>query len=831
MFQNDNKAIVKKLIKRIISSDKRRNFFIIAAITLTTFMIASVFSVGMSFYNSQKMQETRLMGTKAHAALSQPTNTQIEHLKNLDYIKSVGISNNVAFVESTPQMGDMSLTLRYLDKTEWQEYRAPAFMNIVGSYPQKANEIMIPLWVLERLGITDPKIGMSISLSYTTNMLTTTASDENALYSEVFTLSGYYTSYMHIRSGNRDMLLVSEELSRKYDKTVELDGVVNFIFTDSRNIEQYIEQLHADLQITENQVIAPTPMYVTYSEQTNTFIALSVIVVFLMFTGYLLIYNVLYISVSRDIRFYGLLKTVGTTPKQLRRIVTGQVMRLCVIGIPVGAIIAGLLSFVVIPMVSKMSNIETGVSVSFSPIIYISAALLAIATSYIGAVNPAKKAARISLIEAVKYTGTSVKKNHTYTSIKGKPYRMAFRNIFRDRKRAVVVFLSLFLGITTFITITTIVSSIDADIYVSSYIESDFILQNNTSDNSERDRKEKFDDAFIERIRTLPGIEDIQITLKQWSRVKYSPEAFGEHLEMAIEKYHFNMLTKEEIENNFSGFIIGIDIAALIDLNKSLSEPIDINAFERGEFALIATDEPGIYENVGDMEITILPNENILVIPLGGFVPDYFKNSIHGIAPTIYVSNTFLKQIVDKPFISSIYINTAKGYDEQTLTALKEMTDGDYEISRTSRLEARESIKNMKIILNVLGSGISMILGFIGILNFINIMSVGIMVRKHELATLESIGMSRKQIRKLMIYEGLGYAMITLFLVLSVGNTVTYGIFKLFQQQASYAIFTYPFIPMAITVIVIFAICFVTPEILYRSISKATIVERLREAE
>ena len=136
-----------------------------------------------------------------------------------------------------------------------------------------------------------------------------------------------------------------------------------------------------------------------------------------------------------------------------------------------------------------------------------------------------------------------------------------------------------------------------------------------------------------------------------------------------------------------------------------------------------------------------------------------------------------------------------------------------------------------KMAILILGGSISLVIALIGILNFVNIMSVSVVSRKRELATLESIGMSRKQIRKMLISEGLCYAGITLILVLSIGNLIAYGIFKLFQQQVGFAVFTYPLIPAAIIALVILAVCLITPERMYCALNKETIVNRLREAE
>lgn len=189
-----------------------------------------------------------------------------------------------------------------------------------------------------------------------------------------------------------------------------------------------------------------------------------------------------------------------------------------------------------------------------------------------------------------------------------------------------------------------------------------------------------------------------------------------------------------------------------------------------------------------------------------------------------------MREWFNEPFVSRISLDVSSADEQNTLPVLKQIIGSDYEISLTSKMEAMETLNSAKMVLLVLGGGIALVIALIGILNFVNVMSVSIMVRKRELATLASIGMSRKQIKKMLIYEGLGYAVITLILVLSIGNAVTYGIFKLFEQQASYATFTYPLIPMAVTIMVVLVVCFVTPQMLYRSINKSTIVERMREA-
>ena len=830
LFGNNNGLILKKLTKRSLKANKRRNFFLVMAIMLTTLLIGSVFSVGMSLVESVKMEQLRFAGTMAHAAVGHPTTEQIKQLHTLDYVKEVGTGNSVGVVQNTADMGNISLTLHYFDKTEWEELRAPAYVDIVGNYPEKENEIMVSRGVLKRMGIDTPSIGMEIPLTYYTD-----SENRDSIIQETFTLSGWFTSYAFVQSTETaDVIFVSHALSQRYGKTVEKDGSASILFADESRVSEYCSALVADLGLAENQPVAMVQLYeADAGQETATLISLCAIVVFLIFTGYLLIYNILYISISHDVQFYGLLKTIGTTPKQIKRIVIRQVMRLCLIGIPIGIILSLLLSLGVVPfLISELGAISTDEAVvSFSPIIYVGAVFFPLLTAILAASKPARKAASISPIEAQKYTGVIGNVKHIRSLAHGKPYRMAWRNIFRDKKRAGVVLFSLFLGVTTFLSVTTLVFSTDISKYIDATFESDFVLDN------EAWPTQKLDASLVEQLMLIPGAENIHSTTWEEMRLDYS-DAFREYIANHPMQEQISALSEQDIEDNFNGFLIGVDGETLTKYRDRLGSPIDIEAFDRGEIALIATDNPELFSNVQELNITpsyreenSVSNQQKYKFALGGFVPFSYKGIGSSLAPTVIVSNTIMQEWFGEPAVKQLDMNVASGYEKNAFIALKQIIGNNSGISLTSRIESMEELNRAKMAVLILGGSISFVIALIGILNFVNVMSVSVVARKRELATLESIGMSHKQVRKMLISEGLYYAIITLILVLSAGNLIAYGIFKLFQQQVSFAVFTYPFILAASIILVIMIICFITPERMYRSLSRETITERLRETE
>lgn len=829
-FENDTSAVIQKLTRRSLKANKRRNFFLVMAIMLTTLLIGSVFSVGMSLVESVKMEQIHLAGTMAHAAVGHPTASQIEQLHNLDYVKAVGTGNNVGYIENTAEMGNISLTLHYFDETEWEELRAPAYVDVEGNYPEKENEIMVSRAVLERMGIADPSIGMEIPLAYYTD-----SDKKGALMEETFCLSGWFTSYAFVQSTDTaDVIFVSQELSQKYGKTVEADGSASVKFVDETHISEYCDALVSDLGLSENQPIATVQLYDTSAgQEIATLLSLCAVAVFLIFTGYLLIYNILYISISRDVRFYGLLKTLGATPKQIKRVVRGQILRLCLIGIPVGIVLSLMLSLGIVPFfISALDAVSAdGAVVSFSPLIYVGAIIFPLFTAVLGASKPAKKAASISPIEAQKYTGMTGSIKGVRSVAHGKPVRMAWRNIFRDKKRTGIVLLSLFLGVTTFLTVTTLVFSTDISKYIDSTFESDFVLKNSAWP------AQSLDDSLEEQLISIPGAENLHTTTWEEMSLDYSDD-FREYIANHPMREQITGLSEQAIADNFKGFLLGVDGETLTEYRDALGNPIDVEAFEHGEIALIATDNPELFSNIEDL--TVMPSyrgesgtldNQKYELSLGGFVPFNYKGIGASLAPTLVVSNEVMQEWFGEPVAIQLELNISSSYEQNALIALKQIIEDNPAISLTSRIEAMAELARAKMAILILGGSISLVIALIGILNFVNIMSVSVVSRKRELATLESIGMSRKQIRKMLISEGLCYAGITLILVLSIGNLIAYSIFKLFQQQVSFAVFTYPLIPAAIIALVILAVCLITPEKMYCALNKETIVNRLREAE
>ena len=163
MHANRNKSAVKRVEKGMMKANRIRNLFAVLAIVLTTFMITTVFSLGINYMENMKLMQVRTAGTTANASLAMPTAEQEQQIKNLEYVKTIGTQYMVGSVaEKNDEGRELSIALSYYDTTEWEKHYKETIKDLEGKYPSNENEIMLSEDALSQLGIKEPKLNMEI---------------------------------------------------------------------------------------------------------------------------------------------------------------------------------------------------------------------------------------------------------------------------------------------------------------------------------------------------------------------------------------------------------------------------------------------------------------------------------------------------------------------------------------------------------------------------------------------------------------------------------------------------------------------------------------------
>lgn len=834
-FENNNKEVIKKITKGSLKKNKIRNVFAIIAIVLTTFMISSVFSIGISFAKNYKTMNLRLQGTTSTVALANPTDKQIDKIKSLDLLDSMGYEVNVGKVALDSLTNNRtSISVKYSDKENFEKQLTPCISDIKGNYPEKENEIMASKKALEFLGKSDAKIGDKIEAQVNIN---------GEITNKEFILSGYYTTYGVVQ--DIGYLLVSEKFVEENNLTLENNGTL--LMTLKQDLKGVAEsKLEEEVSLNENQkfVYSYDPTEEFSNTALITVVLIVIIALFIVLSGYLLIYNILYIAVTKDINFYGLLKTIGASPRQIKKIVKGQAFRLSIIGIPLGLILGAIVSFVIVPL--AMGTLFAGAQasampgdVSFNPIIFIGSALFSLLTVSLSCRKPAKIAGSISPTEALRYTGSKPKKQKKdrKSTNGGKLYKMAWYNVFREKKRAIIVFLSLFMGIITFLSVNTFLSSLSVDNYINRYVKNDFEIQNVEA------QADKIDDDMIDKIKSMKGVNSINLSKSSTLQLEMSEDILMPSLKESYKRFglsdeelnQFLNLVKED-PSVLSSSVMGIDDDLIERVNKDLKDKIDIEAFKRGEFVIADAWSYGDdYKNIkGNLTIKNSNNDSSKIFDVkvikdnSSLLPSGLPTPL-GI-PTIYISNSVLEELDSNAENYLLYVDVDDKYEEQIESELKTISESRG-LWFESKSDKTEEFNSSQMVMNILGSGISIILILIGVINFINVMITGVNVRLKELAIMESIGMTKKQIKKMLTFEGLYYAGLTTTFILTIGIAIIYGISVLTKQIADYAVFVFPTVPLILLIIFIFAVCLITPSIVFKESSKRSITERIREIE
>ena len=850
-MRNNNTPAVKRIAKRSLRSGRTRNIFAVCAIILTTFMLASVFSIGVSLLKNIEIWNIRTAGTTSSIFLKSPTKSQIETIKAQDQVQAAGCQIQLGSLSGKTAAGkDLQIAALCYDKTEWEQHTAPAISQIHGVYPQKEDEIMLSKNALKQLGIRNPQQGQKLRL--TLQKETRRADKARSIASletrtKTFRLSGWYTDYITEGLG---IALFSQDFRKAEGYTMEKDGRLSISCKAGRS-SQCLAQLEEAVPLAKGQTFDFTfdPQQQNPEDLISIGGTLLTMALFIILSGYLLIYNVIYISVTRDIRFYGMLKTIGASPRQLKKLVRSQIFRLSLLGIPIGLALAAAASFALVPYAltffdSYQDNSAMPGTVSFHPWIFLASAFFAFLTVIISCRKPAKIAARVSPVEAVKYTGVSAKKHRDRRGRKaGKLWRMAFYNIFREKKRSILVFASLFMGTITFLGVAGFVGSMQADNYLAAYVPNDFRIA------STPPIIQKFDKDYLQELSRIDGVTSIETasalscglvfdenTLEPVLRANY--QRYGQAADGSYEDMT-RVLKSLADQGKLTVWVSGIDERYVKEYNKKHKKTIDADAFQRGETAILGYDDGTAYKEMLGRTITLTAGEKKASVKIGGIFDtqdcgiDGDGSTIMGLMNVIFVSDAFMEKLSDDPIVTEISLNCQEDkepYVKQQITRLNN-TLTSTSFTFYARSDAKEEfISNMRA-LYVLGDGLSLLLLVIGILNFINVMLTSVYARRQELAVMESIGMTKKQIKTMLSWEGGFYAIITSLLILTFGNGLLSLMARSVDQIADYAVFHYPVLLTGILLLCLFVICLTVPRIVFRCTAKESVTQRLRQTD
>lgn len=848
MYKVNNKKIIKKLSVKSFQASRTRNMIAVLAIALTALLFTALFTVGSGVIENFQRQTMRQAGGDGMGVLKYITDEEYENIKDHRLIKEISynrlLSNSVDNEELLKRHGEFY----YMDDTAM---KLGFCESTTGRKPQAENEIIMDTKAMRLLGV-EQKIGAPVTLELTVHGKPVVRDFVLSGWWEadpVFNVSIMVASHAYVDAHQ-------EELYNSYKDDYDMTGVINsyIMFKNSVGLE---EKLHTVITESGYSLEEDSPDFIAnnvnwaylstnFDLDAGTVLAVLAALALVIFTGYLIIYNIFQISVLRDIRFYGLLKTIGTTGTQIKRIIRRQALLLSVIGIPIGLVLGYFVGCTLVPVIMDQSYFATSdYKIAMNPLIFIGSTVFALVTVAISTAKPGRIAAKVSPVEAVRYTDYSGghKRKVRRFGRGARIVNMAAANLGRNRVRTSLVILSMALSLVLFNTIYTISVGFDMDKFLSVFVDTDFLIGHADYFNYQyRGPENALSESMIEAVKEQPGFLEGG---RLYSNVK-DVESFTAEIPDGAD------VDEREVDPFTGG--VSCAVYGLEDLPLSrlevLEGEIDEEKLKTGNYILegieLYDDGSPIWESshyeIGDKvalqnykgnadtrlenELTSYEFEVMAKVKI-----KYYTNScMQGYGWSYYLPAEVYKEMTVDPGLMSYAFNVSGDAEEEMEAFLKNYTENTEPVMNYSSKRVRKAeFDGMRNMLLVVGGALSFIIGTIGVLNFINSMLTSIITRQREFAMLQSIGMTGKQLRQMLILEGVYYAAAAGIVSVVLGVALSLVIVRALAESMWFFTYRFTMIPLLLVIPVLLFIGMLLPVVFLRVVEKRSIVERLRE--
>ena len=783
------------LVKGNLKSSKAKSVLICITIMLTTTLLTSVGIICNNWLKTNKAATIEYSGS-FEGIYKRVNKDKLDIIKNNASIDQYGIYKAIG----TSQYEDSNLGLIYADNT------IKNMANIKfedGTMPEKENEIAIESGYLNLLN-NGAKIGDKIKLSY--ESLST-----GEIKEKEFILSGILQTSDISKAQKSYSAIISKSyfVSEEVDENTKYNVYINIVKPKkltADEVKESILSIAKNMGIEEYDVRINTD-YINASNPDPQVIAGGIVVaLIIILSSMLVIYSIFYVSVINKVHEYGKLRAVGATKRQIRKIILREGFILSCISIPLGIAIGYLIGQVVILKALKMDRYGVG---GMNIFIAIGVAVITVISVLLSLLKPMKMACNISPVEAMRYDGndSKQKKRKGYEEINLK--KITFANLSRNKKRTVITLLSLSLSGILFIVASTIMNCMNPENMAKDHSLGDITVYLDNYDWNEDGSNNLYDiqannplgKEMCERLENIPGVKKINMEKSAWASIDIG--AGEKNLEdiQGFDKEFYDELSEHLVEGEINKEALESG-EGLVYTHPSYAKEIGIKV---GSTQVIT-----IYDGKDSYkkEFTVLA-----LVDIGGAsirIPESVMDSLIKTDTTIRVGLEIKKDML-------------KSVEEE----IKNITDNDEYLSYGTLEDSIETYKKSMAITSVLIYSLVIIIGVIGLMNLINTMITSIITRKRELGILQAIGLSDKQLVKMLQIEGLFYTVGTLLITLTLGNILGYTYFKDVMAGMYYY-------PLTQTIIMIVAITLVQILITYmvtNNFKKDSLVDRIRYSE
>lgn len=805
---------------------KSKNILIGIAIILTTLLLFVIPSIGKDMVEVNFAVINKIYPTW-HALYRNVDESTVMKLAAHHDVKTYGLRSDAGYMN----LEDATVSMMYMDRTGMELYKVKLKE---GQLPQKENDIVVSKGILEALG-QNGKIGDTITVPYQI------LKDDGLDYTKEkdFRICGFLADNESSKEQKQYTSLVSEAFLKaeipveqvKYRFLLQVNGQKGNTTADYtetiQNIARQFGISEDDMNINKEYLAA------NYVDPATIPVIVGIMLIVVL-AGIITIYSVYYVSMNQRVREFGKLKAIGATKRQLRQIVLREGMGVALFAIPIGLLIGTVaVKVVLLQFVEHAKDSNVLITEAYKVVakgevqlyywwIYLLAIAVTLCTVYLSLMKPMRMAAKVSEIETMRYQGGSKRQK---SSRKGYQFlnigRLTKRNLAENKKKSTITIVSMAVTGIFVMMVATVLSCANPMESAKSSIVGQYeispIVESGNKEHPEYEwaevqKNNPLNEGLKQQIEELDGVERVDV----FTALKVSggpfeekigtefingvPEEYAEELKKGITEGN---VTYEELK---SGDKVILDRALLhwypdIKVGDKLKLNIHDgdNTFQK-EIEVAAIGEYG----------TGLTNYNCLIMAKEGAEKLTINNS-----------SSYFQVIADKD------------YDEALEASLQAIVDGSGRLQMRTWKNEYDTWENAIQMTRGACYAFIIILAAISIMNLINTMINSVHVRKKELGMMQAIGMSDRQLMKMLQLEGIFYTVGTLIISIGVGSLAGYPLFLYAKRTGMFDISTYhyPVTAAIIIILTLFVIQMLLAIFIAKSVRKDSLIERIRFSE
>lgn len=807
----------KDLSTRYLKQNKKRTLLTLIGIILSLSLVATIGLFVKSTEKSQIENAKYTQGFSFHLGYQTYTEDILLKVSNNPNVQHYGImehSDPVAY-------NDIHIDRYYMDKgaTELFKYSVKE-----GRMPQNDSEISIDQWAKSYI-----KENLNIG-------------DKIDIKEKAYTVVGFLKNDEYFQRTKSCRAIAFSNAPKNGQLMVEI--------SPKADLNETLKNL-SKLTTNENLILNQSLIRLNEMSSNKTLITVACIAIAVVVSASIVvIHNSFQINVAERLKQFGLLRSIGATKKQIKRIVFREATILLIIAIPIGLFISigamyGL-SFV-LKLILKGDMYMSLVSIDVGVLII--STIITILAVYISSLVPANFVGNISPLAAISsrvIIKKDVVKRRKYPLLKkifNYKVVMAVKNIRRNPGRCRTMILSIVISSALFITFTSLM---DKAFTIKSpngaYETIDLEVKRSSDKDGEASDNNQIVDNLAPRLSTLSNVDKVYIEY---------PDVFGmtevplnkrvNEAEGILQKRKFEDSYKEVIDARIKGY----DKVALEDLSKYylLNGNIDANRMN-SENGVILVDNGKVRDyntnklyigkltdyKINDEIIILKDNEEFKVKVIAIIKDDIFERDDSTNVLTLITGEQVLKNLTgESPKIKNLSIALKdESLDLETAEEANNILKDYPSYTVTNYVDMNKSQRNSMLMIHVLVYGFITVITLISSINIINTITMNITLRRKESAMLKSIGMSQKDLKAIIRYEGIFYGIIGGTLGAIAGCFLSYSISNVLSDVVAMQ-WNLPLGLSVITILVAMAISYLSTLIPMKKIEKDNVIETIRE--